>query len=263
MNVLELATRKKQGERLVMVTCYDYTMARIMAQSDVDMILVGDSAAMVMHGENTTLPIDVPAMATHVAAVRRGAPDTFLVADMPFLSYRKGLRAAMEAIETLMKAGASAVKIEGIAGQEELVQHVVASGVPVMGHLGLTPQSVHALGGFRVQGRSEDDRERLRREAQACQEAGCFSVVLECVPESLAGQISEALLIPTIGIGAGKHTDGQVLVLQDLLGLNDSFSPRFVRQYLDGRALIGDALNRFAQDVREQSFPSDDERYAE
>lgn len=194
--------------------------------------------------------------------MKRGAPDKFIVADMPFLSYRKGLEAAMDAVEILMKAGASAVKLEGIRGQEDLVRHLVDSGVPVMGHLGLTPQSVNQLGGFRVQGRSADDRDRLKAEALACQEAGCFSLVLECVPESLAAEITGDLDIVTIGIGAGKDTDGQVLVLQDLLGLSSNFRPKFVRRYLDGRGLILDALDRFSEDVRSTDFPAPEERYA-
>ncbi len=263
MNLLSFPERKKNHERLVMVTCYDYTMASIVADSDVDLILVGDSAAMVMHGHDTTLPIDVADMAMHVRAVRRGAPDQFIVADLPFMSCRKGLTPAMEAVETLMKAGASAVKIEGIRGQQELVRHIVDSGVPVMGHLGLTPQSVNGLGGFRVQGRGEDEGRRLREEALACQEAGCFSLVLECVPEALAADITRSLDIITIGIGAGNDTDGQVLVLQDLLGLSANFRPRFVRRYLDGRGLISDALQRFADDVRSADFPAPKERYGE
>lgn len=262
MNLLSFPERKKNHERLVMVTCYDYTMASIVADADIDLILVGDSAAMVMHGHDTTLPIDVGDMALHVRAVRRGAPDKFIVADMPFMSCRKGLTPAMEAVETLMKAGASAVKIEGIRGQEELVRHIVDSGVPVMGHLGLTPQSVNGLGGFRVQGRGDDERRRLQAEALACQEAGCFSLVLECVPESLAAEITAALDIVTIGIGAGNDTDGQVLVLQDLLGLTSSLRPKFVRRYLDGRSLILNALDRFADDVKKADFPAPEERYA-
>jgi len=262
MNVLNFPDRKDSQERLVMVTCYDYTMASIIADTDVDMLLVGDSAAMVMHGHDTTLPIDVDEMAMHTRAVRRGAPDKFIVADLPFMACRKGLPAAMEAVEKLMKAGASAVKLEGIRGQEALIRHIVDSGVPVMGHLGLTPQSVNGLGGFRVQGRSDDERQQLREEALACQAAGCFSLVLECVPESLAAELTAALAIVTIGIGAGNATDGQVLVLQDLLGLSANFRPKFVRRYLDGRALIADALERFGNDVRSAEFPAPEERYA-
>lgn len=262
MNVLNFPERKQAHDRVVMVTCYDYTMAAIVADSDVDLILVGDSAAMVMHGHDSTLPIDVADMAAHVRAVKRGAPDKFIVADLPFLACRKGLQPAMEAVEALMKAGASAVKVEGIRGQEDLVRHIVDSGVPVMGHLGLTPQSVNALGGFRVQGRAEDDRRRLLEEARACQAAGCFSLVLECIPDTLAAEITADLDIVTIGIGAGKETDGQVLVLQDLLGADPSFKPRFVRRYRDLHGDIQDAVNRFHADVHGRAFPDARESYA-
>jgi 3-methyl-2-oxobutanoate hydroxymethyltransferase len=262
VNILNFPERKKNHEPIVMVTCYDYTMASIIAESPVDMVLVGDSAAMVVHGHDTTLPISVEEMAVHVRAVRRGAPDKFIVADLPFMSCRKGLEPAMTAVEKLMKAGAEAVKLEGIRGQEKLVRHIVDSGIPVMGHLGLTPQSVKQLGGFRVQGRSADDRDRLRREARACQDAGCFSLVLECVPESLAAEITRSLDIVTVGIGAGQETDGQVLVLHDLLGLTPGKQPRFVRTFMDGRSLVLAALDEFAHDVRRGSFPAPAERYA-
>lgn len=262
MNVLDFPGRKRAHEPLVMVTCYDYTTACIAQASDIDLLLVGDSAAMVMHGHADTLPISVADMASHVAAVRRGAPDTFIVADMPFLSFRKGLEAAMQAVEALVKAGADAVKIEGIRGHADVVRHVVESGIPVMGHLGLTPQSVRQLGGFKVQGRSEDDRARLLREARESQAAGCFALVLECVPEALATEITRVLDIATIGIGAGAGTDGQVLVIQDLLGLTTEFRPRFVRSYVDGRAMILEALNRFARDVKAGDFPAPQERYS-
>jgi len=245
-----------------MVTCYDFTSACIVQASGIDMVLVGDSAAMVMHGFDTTLPISVRQMARHVAAVRRGAPDKFIIGDMPFLSFRKGTGEAMNAVERLMKAGANAVKIEGIQGQEDLVRHIVDSGVPVMGHLGLTPQSVHQLGGYRVQGRSDESRERISRDALACERAGCFALVLECVPGSLAARITGSLTIPTIGIGAGRHTDGQVLVLQDMLGLNRGMKPRFVRRYADGYGIFLDALNHFAEDVKNGEFPASEERYA-
>jgi 3-methyl-2-oxobutanoate hydroxymethyltransferase len=168
----------------------------------------------------------------------------------------------MEAVRLLMQAGAEAVKLEGIAGNEETIRHIVQSGVPVMGHIGLTPQSVNQLGGFHVQGGTVADRERLKAEALACQSAGCFALVLECVPESLAGEITADLAIPTIGIGAGVQTDGQVLVLQDLLGLNQDFRPKFVRRYLDGSQQWLDAFNRYARDVRDGSFPASEERYA-
>ena len=262
MNILELPRRKQNGDKIVMVTCYDYTSARILGQSEVDMLLVGDSAAMVMHGHKTTLPIDTRMMAWHVAAVHRGAPDKFIIGDLPFLSFRKSLARTMEAVGALMRAGAEAVKLEGISGNEETIAHIVQSGVPVMGHIGLTPQSVNQLGGFHVQGGNASDRERLKAEAVACQQAGCFALVLECMPESLAGEITAALTIPTIGIGAGAQTDGQVLVMQDMLGLNSDFRPKFVRRYLDGSVQWLDAFNRYAHDVRTGTFPASEERYA-
>ncbi len=262
MNILKLPERKRKQQKIVMVTCYDYTSARILGQSDVDMILVGDSAAMVMHGHPTTLPIDVEMMAWHVASVRKGAPKTFIVGDLPFLSFRRSLTETMEAVARLMQAGAEAVKLEGISGNEATIRHIVESGVPVMGHIGLTPQSVNQLGGFHVQGGSASDRERLKSEALACQSAGCFALVLECVPETLAAEITASLSIPTIGIGAGAHTDGQVLVMHDLLGLNQDFKPKFVRRYLDGRKQWLDAFNEFAGDVRSGRFPASEERYA-
>jgi 3-methyl-2-oxobutanoate hydroxymethyltransferase len=262
MNILQLPERKQRREKIVMVTCYDYTSARIMAQADVDMLLVGDSAAMVMHGYDSTLPISIEQMSWHVAAVKRGAPKKFIVGDLPFLSYRRSQSETVEAVGQLMKAGASSVKLEGINGNEEIIRHLVHSGVPVMGHIGLTPQSVNTLGGFRVQGAKDEDRQRLKLEAQACERAGCFALVMECVPETLAAEITALLSIPTIGIGAGAETDGQVLVMQDLLGLNLDFKPKFVRRYLDGNKLILDAFNQYAQDVRDGSFPASAERYA-
>jgi len=262
MNILKLPERKRRQDKIVMVTCYDYTSARIVEQSEVDMILVGDSAAMVMHGHNSTLPIDIDMMAWHVASVRKGAPRKFIVGDLPFLSYRKSLADTMEAVSKLMQAGSEAVKLEGIAGNEQTVSHIVQSGVPVMGHIGLTPQAVNQLGGFHVQGGNDEDRKRLKQEALACQAAGCFALVLECVPETLAAEITASLSIPTIGIGAGSQTDGQVLVMQDLLGLNQDFKPKFVRRYLDGNQQWLDAFNRYARDVRDGSFPASEERYA-
>lgn len=262
MNILQLPERKIRREKIVMITCYDYTSARILAQADVDMLLVGDSAAMVMHGHDSTLPISIQEMSWHVAAVKRGAPKKFIVGDLPFLSYRRSLAETVEAAGQLMKAGASAVKLEGIVGSEDSITHLVRSGIPVMGHIGLTPQSVNTLGGFRVQGSQDADRKRLKEEALACERAGCFALVLECVPETLAAEISASLAIPTIGIGAGAETDGQVLVMQDLLGMNLDFKPKFVRRYLDGNKLLLDAFNSYASDVRDGSFPASEERYA-
>lgn len=263
MNVLDFQTLKSRQEKIVMLTCYDYTSARIVQETDVDVILVGDSAAMVMHGHGTTIPADIDMMCRHIESVARGTQNKFIVGDMPFLSFRQSLTDNMRAVASVMKAGAHAVKLEGIEGNAETIRHIVKSGVPVMGHLGLTPQSVNQLGGFRVQGRGEDAGHKLFEEALACEKAGCFAVVLECVPDELAAKITRALNIPTIGIGAGPDTDGQVLVMQDLLGLSSDFKPRFVRKYLDGKRLWQDAFNAFASDVKSGSFPAADESYRE
>jgi 3-methyl-2-oxobutanoate hydroxymethyltransferase len=244
-----------------MVTCYDASFARVLEASTVDSLLVGDSAAMVMHGHGDTLAATVELMALHTAAVRRGAPTRFLVADLPFLSFRKGVPSALDAVAELMRAGANAVKLEGVTGHEDVIKAITGSGVPVMGHLGLTPQSVHALAGFRVQGRSEDDAARIFADARLLESLGCFALVLECVPSPLAARITAALQIPTIGIGAGTDCDGQVLVLQDLLGLSGEFRPRFVRRYLEGAALVGDAVDRFDRDVKQRAFPAPAEAY--
>jgi 3-methyl-2-oxobutanoate hydroxymethyltransferase len=255
--ILDFA-RAKRGS-IVMLTAYDALIARLVAESEADAILVGDSVAMVVHGYPSTVHATVEMMATHVAAVRRGAPEMVVVADMPFLSVRRGLAAAVDAAGVLMQAGATAVKVEGVTGHEEVISHLVGSGIPVMGHLGLTPQSVHQFGGYRLQGRSSADAERVRSEAAAVEELGAFALVLECVPELLATSITDERSIPTIGIGAGAGTAGQVLVISDLLGLDPKFQPRFARRYLEGHALIGEAINQFARDVRGAEFPAREE----
>lgn len=263
MNVLDFQALKARHEKIVMLTCYDYTSARIVQDSDIDVILVGDSAAMVMHGYGTTIPADIEMMCRHIESVARGTNSKFIVGDMPFLSFRQCLTDNMRAVASVMKAGAHAVKLEGIEGNAETIAHIVKSGVPVMGHLGLTPQSVNRLGGFRVQGRGDKAAEVLRKEALACEQAGCFALVLECVPETLAAEITAMLSIPTIGIGAGAHTDGQVLVMQDLLGLSSDFKPKFVRRYLDGRRLWREAFNAYASDVKSGQFPAAEESYGQ
>ncbi len=244
-----------------MVTCYDSWSAALIAQSSVDCMLVGDSAAMVMHGFTDTVQADTDMIALHIRAVRRGAPDSFLIGDMPFLSCRKGLYHAMDCTEKLMKSGADAVKIEGAAGHEKIISHIVQSGVPVMGHLGLTPQSVHLLGGYRVQGKTEADGEIIAGQAHRLQELGCFALVLECVPAALAQRISAELEIPVIGIGAGAGTDGQVLVLHDLLGLSGGHKPKFVREFMPGSSLVTEALQKYAEQTKSGEFPLDKESY--
>jgi 3-methyl-2-oxobutanoate hydroxymethyltransferase len=252
----------KSERPLSMVTCYDATSAAIVESCDVDCILVGDSVAMTMHGFSTTLPATVDMMAFHVAAVRRGAPSKFLISDLPFLAHRGSVSECMSAVRSVMTAGAQAVKIEGIDGSEEIIRHIVQSGVPVMGHLGLTPQSVHGLGGFKVQATSAAAGDALLDQALRVQAAGAFAVVLECVPSEIAARVTAALAIPTIGIGAGSACSGQVLVFQDLLGLTKNFKPKFVRKYADGFEFVTDALNRYHADVVSGEFPSAKESYA-
>lgn len=261
MKIHDFAARKQKGQKLSMVTCYDYSFAKILADSEVDCLLVGDSLAMTMHGFSTTLNASVKLMALHTAAVARGASNKFIVGDLPFLSYRKDLTSNMTAIGAIMKAGAHAVKLEGAQGNLELIEHTVASGVPVMGHLGLTPQSVHQLGGFKVQGKEKCDQEQITKDALALEKAGCFALVLECVPAKLSQEISKTLTIPTIGIGAGLHCDGQVLVLQDMLGMNKEFHPKFLRTYMSGFEQIKSAFNQFHRDVSSEAFPSEKESY--
>lgn len=262
MKIQDFTSRKQNRQKISMVTCYDYTFAKILSDSEVDCLLVGDSLAMVMHGHSTTLNATPGVMALHTAAVARGAPNKFIVGDLPFLSYRKDLASGMTVIGEIMMAGAHAVKLEGARGNLDLIRHAVDSGVPVMGHLGLTPQSVHQLGGFRVQGKEKKEQEQIFEDAKALEKAGCFSLVLECVPAGLASQISESLSIPTIGIGAGPGCDGQVLVLQDMLGMNKGFRPKFLRTYFNGIEALTEAFNQYHRDVTTESFPSEKESYS-
>jgi 3-methyl-2-oxobutanoate hydroxymethyltransferase len=245
-----------------MVTCYDYTFARLLSQTAIDAILVGDSAAMVMHGHPSTLQASVEMIRFHTEAVVRGAEGKFVIADMPFLSYRKGIAAAADAAHPLMAAGANAVKLEGVDGHEDAIRSLTQSGVPVMGHLGLQPQSVHQYGGYRVQGRGEEAARAVLRQARTLEELGVFAVVLECVPAKLAGQVTSALRIPTIGIGAGPCCDGQILVLQDLLGMNIDFRPKFARPFLDGARSVMDALAGYDAAVKTGAFPAREESYS-
>lgn len=260
-NILDFQKKKVSGQKITMITCYDYTFAKIIADSQVDAVLVGDSLAQIMHGHGTTLNASTALMALHTAAVVKGANGKFVVADMPFLSTRKGLKHTMDQVEKLMKAGANAIKIEGADDHLELIRHIVNSGVPVMGHLGLTPQSIHQLGGPKVQGRADSAALKMTNDALNLQKAGCFSLVLECVPAKLAEDITQKLSIPTIGIGAGANTDGQILVLQDLLGMNNEFRPKFLKKYLNGHDLITKALNTYVTETENVSFPTKEHEY--
>jgi len=259
--VQEFSSMKLAGKKISVATCYDHWSALILDESDVDAVLVGDSAAMVMHGFDTTINAELEMMSYHVAAVKRGLRNKFLIADLPFLAHKKGLAFLTNAVDTLMKAGAQAVKLEGAEQNIESIKHLVSAGIPVMGHLGLTPQSIHQLGGNKLQGNDASSSERILKDAQSLEEAGCFAIVLEMVPAKLAKTITETLSIPTIGIGSGVHTSGQVLVLQDLLGCSKDFHPKFLRKYLEGFSLMKSALNAYNADVKEQKFPSDRESY--
>jgi 3-methyl-2-oxobutanoate hydroxymethyltransferase len=261
VNVHDFAAAKRDGRKLTFTTCYDWWSARILNESSVDGILVGDSAAMVMHGHPSTLPATPEVMSLHIAAVARGAPDKFLIGDMPFPWHRKGISAAMDVVDSFLTAGAHAVKLEGIEGHEEIVRHIVGSGVPVMGHVGLTPQSVNALGGYRVQGRSEDAAERLVEESCRLEQAGCFSIVVEGVASETAAAITRAVSIPTIGIGAGVEVDGQVLVFHDLAGLQREVKPKFVRAFTDGYGMLLNAVEEYDRAVKDGTFPAGDETY--
>ncbi|MDG1444313.1 MAG: 3-methyl-2-oxobutanoate hydroxymethyltransferase [Pseudomonadales bacterium] len=261
MNIHSFAKKKLEREKISMVTCYDHWSAKILNETDVDCLLVGDSLAVVMHGFDSTVHATIEMMEMHVAAVARGAKDKFIVADMPFLSCSKGVGQAMDAVHRLMNAGASAVKIEGDKHQVDIIEHIVDAGVPVMGHLGLMPQSIHNLGGHKVQAKDDAQANVLIESAQKLQAAGCFSLVLECIPTKLGACVSQQLHIPTIGIGAGSHTDGQVLVLHDLLGVNPDFTPKFLRRYADSYSMVRGAVNHFHGDVADQSYPAPQESY--
>jgi len=255
MKAGDFALRKRDGIRISMLTAYDYSFARLVDSSPVDCVLVGDSAAMVMHGCKSTIDATPEMMASHVSAVARGAPSKFIVADMPFLSFRSGLKHAMDCAALLLRAGAHAVKLEGVDGHEDIIRAMTSADIPVMGHLGLTPQSILKLGTYRVQGRSPSAAEAIFCQASRLEGAGCFALVLECVPDEVARRVTVSLSIPTIGIGAGPHTDGQVLVLQDALGFCPERTPRFVKKFMDGRAVVGEAISRFDAEVKSGVFP--------
>ncbi len=255
MNIMSFMNAAKE-RKVSMVTCYDALFAGIVNATEIDSVLVGDSVGMVVHGHESTVPVTVEMMQYHVAAVARVLRGKLIVADMPFLSYQQGLEPAMQAVSTLMQAGAHAVKVEGCDGHVDVVKRIVQAGVPVMGHLGLTPQSVHQLGGYKVQGRGDKAAESILRQALALQDAGCFSLVLECVPVDVARRITAALDIPTIGIGAGPDTSGQVLVMHDLLGYQQTIQPKFLKQYMNGFDQVRSALSAYDSEVKQQQFPA-------
>jgi len=249
------------AEPLVMVTAYDAPGARIADEAGVDLILVGDSLAMVVLGYDDTLQVTVDDMAHHTAAVARTKPNAMIVGDLPWMSYHVSVEDTVRNAATLIKAGAQCVKLEGGRKRLPMIEAIVAAEIPVMGHLGLTPQSVHAMGGFKVQGKEQEAALELVAEAKALAHAGCFAIVLEGVPDVVAAMVTAAIDVPTIGIGAGGHCDGQVLVFHDLLGFEDRVAPKFVRRYASLKDDAVAAIAAFADDVRTRRFPNDDESY--
>ncbi len=261
VSILDIQKRKDEGVPITMVTAYDYTAASLIDQTDVDMILVGDSLGMVMLGYESTVSVTMDEMIHHAKAVARGAKRPFLVGDLPFMSYVDASEALRNAGRHLKEGGMHAVKLEGGREVAITVEVLVQAGIPVMGHIGLTPQRISKLGGFKVQGQTAVDAERLLQDALALQEAGCFSIVLEAVPAKIAEKISTALSIPTIGIGAGAGCDGQVLVYQDMLGMSEKYLPRFVKRYAEVGDITINAMQQYVEDVQNRSFPGEEHVY--
>ena len=260
-NVRDIVTRKKNGEKLTMVTCYDYSFARIIDKANLDLVLVGDSLGNVILGYEDTIKVRLNDVVHHVRAVARGLTTPMLCADMPFLTCHGSPPQILQKAGRLIQAGAQAVKLEG--GREicPQVEALVQAGIPVMGHLGFTPQHIHSMGGYVVQGRNEERSEQLLTDAHFLQEAGVFALVLELVPASLAREITARLTIPTIGIGAGIHCDGQVLVLHDLLGCNPDFNPKFLKKYTNLAEIVHNAVKDFSREVKEGEFPEHRHEY--
>jgi len=254
--ILDIKKMKIQGEKITVLTAYDYGMASILDESDIDILLVGDSLGMVVLGYDTTLPVTMEDMLHHTKAVSRGAQNALIVADMPFLSYQISPESALaNAGRFLQEANAQAVKLEGGREYAEIVKKITSAGIPVMAHLGLTPQSIHQIGGYKVQGKKEDAARKIIEDAKILEEAGAFSLVLECIPERLASEITHSLAIPTIGIGAGVNCDGQVLVINDMLGIYDKFTPKHVKKYANLNLEIKKAVKTYIAEVKHGSFP--------
>ena len=253
---------KQRGEKIACLTAYDYSFARLLDEAGVEMLLVGDSLGCVVQGNHNTLAVTMDEMIYHTRLVAHGRKRALVIGDMPFLSYQVSKEKALEnAGRFLQEGGAEAVKLEGGVTMRETIETLVNTGIPVMGHVGLTPQSVHQFGGYKVQGRQKDRREAVLRDAIAVEEAGAFSVVLEGMPMDLAEEITERLTIPTIGIGAGAGCDGQVLVIHDMLGLFDDFTPKFVKRYADLKTMISGAVKNYISDVKEQKFPAEEHSF--
>ena len=257
-----LLRMKAAGEKIAMLTAYDFSFARVFDAAGIDVILVGDSASNVMAGHETTLPITLDQMIYHASSVIRGVNKSLVVVDLPFGTYQGNSKEALvSAIRVMKESGGHALKLEGGEEIVESVKRIVSAGVPVMGHLGLTPQSIYKFGTYAVRAKEEAEAEKLKRDAILLQEAGCFAVVLEKIPAQLAKEVSESLSIPTIGIGAGPHCDGQVLVMHDMLGINNEFQPRFLRKYANLHEQITNAVHQYVKDVRAKDFPNEKEQY--
>lgn len=262
ITIPDLIKRKGEGKKISMLTAYDYLFARIVDEAEIDIVLVGDSLGIVIQGQTTTLPVTMDEMLYHTRIVSRGVKNALVVGDMPFLSYQTSIEDGVyNAGRFLKEGGAAAVKVEGGFNAIDRIKAMIASGIPVMGHVGMLPQSVHQYGGYKVQGRDETSAEGILSDAMSLEDAGVFAIVMECVPEGLAKRITDSLSIPTIGIGAGIHCDGQVLVLHDLLGLFPQPMPKFVRQYAALRGQCIEAIRRFKEDVENSRFPGRDESY--
>ncbi|UHA72993.1 3-methyl-2-oxobutanoate hydroxymethyltransferase [Paenibacillus sp. 481] len=264
LTIVKMKTMKQQGDKIAMVTAYDYPSAALAEQADVDMILVGDSLGNVVLGYDSTLPVTLDDMVYHTRAVRRGAPNTFVVTDMPFMTYHSTVQETMYGVRRLMQEGfANAVKMEGGSEIALMVDACVKAGVPVLGHIGLTPQSVHQLGGYRIQGKTPEDAKRLLEDALALERAGAFGIVLELVTDQVAAYISERLSIPTIGIGAGAQCDGQVLVYHDILRYDPSYrEKKMVKTYADIGATVRESIQAYVQDVKQQAFPAPEHTFS-
>jgi len=262
VTVKSLVDMKRNGEKISMLTAYDYSMAKIVDAANVDVILVGDSASNVMAGHETTLPITLDQMIYHAQSVIRAIDRALVVVDIPFGSYQSDPKEALRsAIRIMKESGAHAVKVEGGAEIKESVKRILAAGIPVMGHLGLTPQSIYKFGTYTVRAKEEEEAEKLKQDAKLLEKLGCFGIVLEKIPAQLTKEVSESLTIPTIGIGGGKYADGQVLVIHDLLGMTHEFNPRFLRRYMNLYEEMGNAISQYVSDVKSQDFPSDEEQY--
>lgn len=262
MKITDFLKKKQNNDKITVLTCYDYPSACTIAESAIDCVLIGDSVAMAVHGHEHTLMATLDMMVLHTKAVSRAIKQQLIITDLPFLCHRISLSDTVSNVKQLIQAGAQAIKIEGADKDTcHTISYLVTSGIPIIGHLGLTPQYVHQFGGYKVQGKEKGKADFLIEQATQLEEAGCSALVLECIPQALAQTITKALKIPTIGIGAGSVTDGQVLVWHDILGLQDEFKPKFLKQYLQGKALILNAINVYVEEVKSSQFPSLDHAF--